>query len=325
MKRREFLTLVGGAAATPFAAHAQQSDRMRRVGVLMNVSEDDPDGRARLAVFIQGLEQLGWQNDRNLRIEVRWGGNDADRIRKYAAELVALGPDVILANTSVPVAALQHASRTVPIVFAAVVDPIGAGFIENMARPGGNTTGFIAFEYAIAAKWLELLKQVAPSVTRVAVLRDPTIATGIGQFAAIQTVSQSDLQLSVISVQHDTGSIEQILAAFARDQNGGLIVTASPFATNQHNAINAMAARYKLPTVYPFRYYDSLICYGPDLMAQYRPAADYVDRILKGEKPGDLPVQAPNKYELVINLKIAKALGLTIPPGVLAIADEVIE
>jgi putative tryptophan/tyrosine transport system substrate-binding protein len=326
MKRREFITLMGGAAATlPRGAHAQHSEQMRLVGVLMNVSEDDPEGRSRVAAFVQGLEQLGWRQGHNLRIDVRWGGYDVDRIRRYATELVASRPDVILANTSVTVAALQRATRTVPIVFAAVVDPVGAGFIESMAQPGGNTTGFIAFEYAIAAKWLELLQEIAPSVTRVAVMRDPTIAAGIGQFAAIQAVSRSGLQLSVISVQHDAEMVEQAVAAFARSPNGGLIVTASQFATNHLSAIPAMAARYKLPAVYPFRYYGGLICYGPDGISQFRPAAAYVDRILKGEKPAELPVQAPTKYELVINLKIAKALGLTVPDRLLSIADDVIE
>jgi len=326
MKRREFITLIGSAAAAlPLGAQAQHSDQMRHVGVLMNVSEDDPEGRARVAAFVQGLEQLGWRQEDNFRIDVRWGGYDADRIRRYATELVASRQDVILAVTSVTVAALQQATRTVPIVFAAVVDPVGAGFIESMAQPGGNTTGFISFEYAIAAKWLDLLKQIAPSVTRVAVMRDPTNAAGIGQFAAIQAVSQSGLQLSVISVQHDAEMVEQAVAAFARGSNGGLIVTASQFASNHLGAIPAMAARYKLPAVYPFRYYGGLICYGPHSISQFRPAAAYVDRILKGEKPADLPVQAPTKYELVINLKIAKALGLSVPDRLLSIADEVIE
>jgi len=275
-------------------------------------------------VFEQTLEQLGWTVGRDLKIDIRQVGSDLDSLRRYAAELVALAPDVILAISSPTVAALQEVTREVPIVFAGVIDPVGAGFVESMARPGGNITGFIAFEYAIAAKWLELLKEIAPSVTRAAVLRDPTFAAGIGQFAAIQAVGRIGIELSVIDV-HDVGTIERAIAAFARRSDGGLIVTASPFATNHPDVIPALAARYKLPAVYPFRYYGGLISYGPDTVSQLRPAAGYVDRILKGEKPGDLPVQAPTKYELVINLKTAKALGLEIPPTVLARADDVIE
>jgi putative ABC transport system substrate-binding protein len=324
MRRREFITLLGGAAlARPPAARAQQAERVRRVGVLMAVAADDPEGQARQTAFMQGLQEMGWSDGRNIHLDVRWGAADRDRIR-YAAELVALAPDVILAISSPTVAALQQATRKVPIVFAGVIDPVGAGFVESMARPGGNTTGFIAFEYAIAAKWLELLKEIAPSVTRAAVLRDPTFAAGIGQFAAIQAVGRIGIELSVIDV-HDVGTIERAIAAFARRSDGGLIVTASPFATNHPDVIPALAARYKLPAVYPFRYYGGLISYGPDTVSQLRPAAGYVDRILKGEKPGDLPVQAPTKYELVINLKTAKALGLEIPPTVLARADDVIE
>jgi putative ABC transport system substrate-binding protein len=325
MRRRDFITgiITATTVALPWAARAQQPERMRRIGVLMNVSKSNSDGQARLAEFLQGLEQLGWIPDRNVQLEVRWSG-DADP-HKYAAELVALGPDVILANTSSMVAALQQATRTVPIVFGAVIDPIGAGFVESMARPGGNTTGFLSFEYGIASKWLELLKAIAPNVTRVAVLRDPTFAAGVGQFAAIQTVCPNGLALSVIGTQHDADMIEQAVAAFARDPNGGLIVTASPFGTNHPSLVSGWAAPYKLPAVFPFRYYGGLLSYGPDTVSQFRPAARYVDRILKGEKPGDLPVQAPNKYELVINLKAAKALGLTVPPNLLAAADEVIE
>ena len=323
MRRREFIALIGSsAAAWPLAAYAQQ-ERMRRIGVLMNVGESNSDGQARLAEFLQGLEQLGWIRDRNVQIDVRWGGGQDPR--KYAADLVALKPDVILANTSVMVAALQQATHTVPIVFGAVIDPIGAGFVESMARPGGNTTGFLSFEYSIAAKWLELLKAIAPNVTRVAVLRDPTFAGGIGQFAAIQAVCPSGLALSAIGTQHDADTIEQSIAAFARDPNGGLIVTAGPFGTDNPRVISGWAARYKLPAVYPFRYYGGLLSYGPNTISLFRPAAGYVDRILKGEKPADLPVQAPTKYELVIDLKAAKALGLTIPQSVLSTADEVIE
>jgi putative tryptophan/tyrosine transport system substrate-binding protein len=324
MRRREFITLLGVTLAWPLAARAQQAERVRRVGVLMAVAADDPEGQARHTAFIQGLQELGWSDGHNVRLDVRWGAGDRDSIRSYAAELVALAPDVILAISSPTVAASQQATRKVPIVFVGVIDPVGAGFVESMARPGGNTTGFIAFEYAIAAKWLELLKEIAPSVTRAAVLRDPTFAAGIGQFAAIQAVGRIGIELSVIGV-HDAGTIERAVAAFARRSDGGLIVTASPFATNHPDVIPALAARYKLPAVYPFRYYGGLISYGPNTVSQLRPAAGYIDRILKGEKPGDLPVQAPTKYELVINLKTAKALGLEIPPTVLARADEVIK
>ena len=325
MKRREFISLLGGAAAAwPLAARAQPTDQKRRVGVLMHMSENHAEGQARVAAFREGLQELGWIDGRNLRLEVRWGVGDAERIRRFAAELVALRADVIFASASNTVAALQKATRTVPIVFAAVIDPIGAGFVESMARPGGNSTGFVAFEYAIAAKWLELLKEIAPAVTRAAVLRDPTYAAGIGQFAAIQAVGPIGMELSAIAV-HDAGAIEPAVAAFARVAKGGLIVTASPFSTNHADVIPALAARYKLPAVYPFRYYGGLISYGPDNTGQYRPAAGYVDRILKGEKPADLPVQAPTKYELVINLKTAKALGLDVPDTLLARADEVIE
>ena len=325
MKRREFITLIGGAtAAWPLAARAQQPERMRRIGVLMNTAADSADGQARFAEFLQGLQQLGWTDGRNVRLDVRWAAGDADRIRRYAAELVARTPDVILAYTSPIVAALQQATRTVPIVFAGVVDPVGAGFVESMARPGGNTTGFISFEYAIGAKWLELLKEIAPNVTRAAVLRDPTISSGIGQFAAIQAVGPIGVELSVIGL-NDASTIEHAVAAFARGSNGGLVVTAAPFPTNHPDVIPALAARHKLPAVYPFRYYGGLISYGPDTVSQFGPAASYVDRILKGEKPGDLPVQAPIKYELVINLKSAKGLGLQIPDSLLARADEVIE
>jgi putative tryptophan/tyrosine transport system substrate-binding protein len=322
--RREFITLLGGAAAWPLTARAQPTDEKRRVGVLMHMSENQAEGQARVAAFREGLQELGWIDGRNLRLEVRWGVGDAERIGRFAAELVALRADVIFASASTTVAASQKATRTVPMVFASVIDPVGAGFVESMARPGGNSTGFVAFEYAIAAKWLELLKEIAPTVTRAAVLRDPTYAAGIGQFAAIQAVGPIGMELSAIGV-HDAGAIEPAVAAFARGSNGGLIVTASPFATNHPDVIPALAARYKLPAVYPFRYYGGLISYGPDNAGQYRPAGGYVDRILRGEKPADLPVQAPTKYELVINLKTARALGLEVPPSLLARADEVIE
>ncbi len=326
MKRREFITLLGSAAATwPVEARAQQADRMRRIGLLMNRIADDPEAQARLKVFVQGLQQLGWAEGRNVRMDVRWTAG-ADHHR-YAAELVALMPDVILADGAVGVSALQGATRSVPIVFAAVPDPVGAGFVKSLARPGGNTTGFTAFEYAIAVKWLELLKEIAPSVTRAAVLRDPTIAAGIGQFAAIQAVGPIAMELSVVDLR-DADAIEQDVAEFARGSNGGLIVTVGPFGANHPNVITTLADRYKLPAVYPFRYFvgvGGLISYGPDLVSQYRHAAGYVDRILKGARPADLPVQHPTKYELVINLKTAKALGLDVPPTLIARADEVIE
>ena len=327
MKRRNFITLLGGAAAWPLAAHAQQpGERVQRIGVLMNRAPDDAEGQARLKALVQGLQQLGWVEGRNVRMDVRWTAGIADRLHRYAAELVALMPDVILADGAVGVSALQGATRSVPIIFAAVPDPVGAGFVKSLARPGGNTTGFTAFEYAIAAKWLELLKEIAPSLTRAAVLRDPTIAAGISQFAAIQAVGPIAMELSVIDLR-DADAIEQDVAEFARGSNGGLIVPVGPFGANHPNVITTLADRYKLPAVYPFRYFvgvGGLMSYGPDLVSQFR-AAGYVDRILKGEKPADLPVQAPTKYELVINLKTAKALGLDIPATVLARADEVIE
>ena len=329
MKRRNFITLLGGAAAWPLAAHAQQpGERVQRIGVLMNRAPDDAEGQARLKALVQGLQQLGWVEGRNVRMDVRWTAGIADRLHRYAAELVALMPDVILADGAVGVSALQGATRSVPIIFAAVPDPVGAGFVKSLARPGGNTTGFTAFEYAIAAKWLELLKEIAPNLTRAAVLRDPTIAAGIGQFAAIQAVGPITMELSVVDLR-DTDAIEQDVADFARgSKNGGLIVTVGPFGANHPNVITTLANRYKLPAVYPFRYFvgvGGLMSYGPDLVSQFRPAAGYVDRILKGEKPGDLPVQTPTKYELVINLKTARALGLEVPPTLLARADEVIE
>jgi putative ABC transport system substrate-binding protein len=324
IRRREFITLLGGAAAWPLAARGQQSERTRRIGVLTTQSENAPDGRARLGAFAQRLTELGW---RNAHLEIRSGAADAERYRRYARELVALAPDVILADGSSSVAALQQASRTVPIVFAGVIDPVGAGLIKSLARPGGNATGFTAFEYAIAAKWLELLKEIAPSVTRAAVLRDSAIAAGIGQFAAIQAVAPIGTELSVIDL-NNADAIEPTVAEFARGSNGGLVVTGSPFGATHPDMIVALAARYKLPAVYPFRRYvnaGGLVAYGSDLASQFRLAADYVDRILKGEKPADLPVQAPTKYEIAINLKTAKALGLDVPPLLLARADEVIE
>jgi putative ABC transport system substrate-binding protein len=331
MQRREFITLLGGAAvAWPHAARAQQADRMRRVGVLWSLAADDPVGQARLAAFLQGLQELGWTDGCNVRIDYRWAAAaDADRYRTYAAELVALAPDVILAATSQSVAALRQTTRTVPIVFAIVIDPVGAGYVASLARPGGNVTGFTAFEYSLSGKWLELLKEIAPNLTRIAILRDPAVAVGIGQFAAIQAMAPPSfgVELSPIDVR-DAGEIERDVAAFARESKGGLIVTASSGATAHRELIIMLAARHRLPAVYPFRYYvtsGGLISYGPDLNDLCRRAAGYVDRILKGEKAADLPVQAPTKYELAINLKTAKALGLTVSPSLLARADEVVE
>jgi putative tryptophan/tyrosine transport system substrate-binding protein len=328
IRRREVIfTLCGMAVAWPLGGRAQQPERTRRIGVLMGTAERDPEAQANIAAFLQGLQQLGWTDGRNVRLDYRWGAGNADNGRKYAAELVALAPDIILVGGSSSVGPLLQATRTVPIVFVNVTDPVGSGFVASLARPGGNTTGFIAFEYGIAAKWLELLKEIAPHVTRAAVLRDPTFAAGIGQFAAIQTVAPIGMELSVIGL-HDPGAIEQAVATFARDANSGLVVTASPFGANHPDVIVTLAARYKLPTVYPTRYFVSaggLISYGPNSLGNYRPAADYVDRILKGDKPADLPVVQSTKLELVINHETARILDLTVPDKLLAIADEVIE
>jgi putative ABC transport system substrate-binding protein len=330
MRRREFITLFGVAAlAGPWAARAQQPDRVRRVGVLMSRAADDPEEQARLSAFRQGLQELGWTDGRNVRIDYRWAAADAGRSRTYAAELVALAPDVILASASASVASLLQTTRTVPIVFVNIIDPVGAGYVARLARPGGNATGFTAFEYSLSGKWLELLKEIAPDLTRIAILRDPAIAAGIGQFAAIQAMAPSSLgvELSPIDVR-DGGEIERDVATFARESNGGLVVTASSGAAVHRELIIMLATRYRLPTVYPFRFFvtnGGLISYGPDPIDVFRRAAGYVDRILKGEKAADLPVQAPTKYELAINLKTAKALSLTLPPSLLARADEVIE
>jgi putative ABC transport system substrate-binding protein len=330
MQRRDFIRLLSGAtAAWPLVARAQQSDRVQRIGVLMAATADDPDYQARIAAFQQGLQQLGWSDGRNVHIDTRWATTKPDDIRRHAAELAALAPDVILAGTgTATVAPLLQATRTVPIVFAVVIDPVGAGFVDSLARPGGNATGFTVFEYGMSGKWLELLKQIAPAVTRAAVLRDPTIASGIGQFAAVQAVAPSlGVDLSAVDVR-DAGEIERAVTAFARSSIGGLIVTASALATRHRDLIIALAARLRLPAVYPYRYFvtvGGLISYGPDFVDQYWQAAGYVDRILKGEKPAELPVQAATKYELAINLKTAKVLGLTVPPAVLARAGEVIE
>jgi putative tryptophan/tyrosine transport system substrate-binding protein len=327
MKRRQFITLLGGAVGWPLAARAQQADRIRRIGVLVPQDQDSPVAQARVAALLQELRQLGWTG-RNARIDIHWAGTDVENIRKHAAELATLAPDVILANGSVVVAPLLQLTRTVPIVFVVVPDPVGAGFVDSLARPGGNATGFVQFEYGLSGKWLELLKELAPRVTRAAVLRDAAIPAGTGQFGAIQSVAPSvGVEVSPVNVR-DAGEIERAVAAFARADNGGLIVTGSALAQLHRNLIIALATRHKLPAVYFERFFvtvGGLISYGPDLVDQYRRAATYVDRILKGEKPADLPVQAPTTYELVINLKTAKALGLDVPLTLLARADEVIE
>jgi putative tryptophan/tyrosine transport system substrate-binding protein len=326
--RRKFLAALGGAAAAwPLAARAQQAERVRRIGVLMPGDADNPDNQARLAAFLQGLQQFGWAVGRNLRIDLRWAAGEVDRNRQYAEELVGLAPDVILAAAS-GVSALKQATRTVPIVFTIVADPVGLGFVDNMARPGGNITGFLAIEYGISGKWLELLKQVATGVTRAAVVRDPAILSGAGQFAAVASVGPA-LGVDIVPVNvSDPGELENKLAAFARSPNGGVVVTGSAFAVMRRDLIIKLAAQHRLPAVYYERAFvvaGGLISYGPDFVDLYRRAASYVDRILKGEKPADLPVQAPTKYELVINLKTAKALGLTVPETLLARADEVID
>jgi len=328
MRRREFITLIGGAAASPLAARAQQPERVRRIGVLVPGLAADLEYQNRIAAFQQGLQGLGWIDGRNARIDYRWGGGDADRIRNYAAELVALAPDVIFAVASSAMGALQQVTRTVPIVFATVADPVGAGYVDSLARPGGNVTGFLLFEYGIAGKWLELLKQTVPAVTRAAVIRDPNTSPGIGQWAVIQAMAPSlGVELSLINIR-DAAGIERDITAFARSPNSGLIVTGTPLATQHRELIIRQAGDHKLPAVYYERYFvvsGGLISYGPHMIDQYRRAAGYVDRILKGEKPADLPVQAPTKYELVINLKTAKALDIVVPPALLARADEVIE
>ena len=328
MKRRAFIAGLGGAVAWPLAASAQQSSRLRRIGVLQGIG-DDPQSVARYRAFLEGLQQLGWTDRVNVQIDMRSASaGDADSARKYAAELVSLAPDVIAAFGSQSVPALQRVTRGIPIVFANVIDPVGAGFVATLAHPGGNVTGFTAFEYSLSGKWLELLKEIAPHVTRVAVLRDPTLAGGIGQYAVIQaTASSSGAELSVIDMR-DAGEIERAVASFAHEPNGGLIVTTSATAVKFREQIISLATRYRLPNVYSFRYYPTsggLASYGPDPFDRYRRAAGYVDRILKGEKPNDLPVQAPTKYELVINIRAAKALGLEVPPSLIARADEVIE
>jgi putative ABC transport system substrate-binding protein len=327
MRRREVITLLAGAAAWPRAARAQQTDRVRRIGVFMNLAADDPEGQARNTAFVQALQQLGWTEGRNARIDTRWG-TDAGSTRKYAAELVALAPDVILATASTATSALQQMTRTVPIVFVIVIDPVGAGYVESLARPGGNLTGFSLFEYGLSGKWLELLKEIAPGVTRVAVIRDTAVGSGVGQYAIIQAVAPSlGVELRPIDMR-DAGEIERAVVAFARVPNSGLIIVGAPSAVVHRNLIVTLAARHQLPAVYPLSYFarsGGLISYGPDSIEPYRRAAGYIDRILKGERPADLPVQEPTKYELVINLKTAKALGIDVPTSLLARADEVIE
>jgi putative ABC transport system substrate-binding protein len=329
VKRRDFLTYVGGAAvAWPLAGKAQQADRMRRVGVLLSQTPDDPEVQARVAAFRQALQQMGWTDGRNLQIDIRWAEGDLERIRKIAADQVALTPDVILTPGNTTIGPLLQATRSVPVVFVTAADPVGAGFVQSLARPGGNATGFLAFDYSISAKWLELLKEITPGLARVGVVRNPAVTAAIGQFAVIQAAAPSlGVEASALNV-HDVGEIESVIAGFARGTKGGLIVTASVLAARGRNLIIALVAKHKLPTAYYGRHFvdaGGLISYGPNWVDQYRRAASYVDRILKGEKPADLPVQAPTKYELVINLKTAKVLGLTVPPALLSRADEVIE
>ena len=329
MRRRDFIkATVSAVTAWPLAGRAQQRDRMRRIGVLMALAADDPAGQARFIAFVQALQELGWTDGRNVRIDTRWAAGDAERFRRYAAELVALAPDVILASGGTGVGALLRVSRTVPIVFTQTQDPVGAGYVDSLARPGGNTTGFTSMEYGIGGKYLELLKEIAPRIARAAVLRDPTIPQGIGQFGAIQAVAPSlGVELRPIDV-HDAPEIERAVKAFARSANGGLIVTGSALSALHRDLIIMLAARHKLPAVYWERFFvtgGGLISYGADSIDPHRRAAGYVDRILKGEKPADLPVQASDKYELAINLKTARELDLTVPPTLLARADEVIE
>ena len=328
MRRRDFLGGLGGAATVwPLSVRAQQANRMRRIGVLFGAA-DDHDGQARFTAFGQALQELGWASGRNLRIDIRWGAGAPDVNRKHAAELAALAPEVMLATGTASLDPLLQETRAVPIVFTNVVDPVGAGYVASLSRPGGNVTGFLMFEFGISGKWLELLKQIAPGVMRAAVLRDAALSAGIGQFAVIQSVAPSlGVEVSPVNVR-DTGEIERAVAAFARSPNGGLVVTSSALTVRHRELIVALAAQYKLPAVYYRRVFvadGGLISYGPDIYDAFRRAASYVDRILKGEKPADLPVQAPTKYELVINLKTAKALGLDVPPMLLARADEVIE
>jgi putative ABC transport system substrate-binding protein len=328
MRRRDFITVAGAAIGWPLAARAQQGDRIRRIGVLTGTRADEPENKARLAAFEQALQQLGWTQGRNVRIDYRFGARDATTSRKQAEELVALAPDVIVSTGSFSTGSLLEVTHTVPVVFAIVPDPVGSGFVDSLSQPGSNATGFMQFEYGLSGKWLELLKQIAPGLTRAILLWDPTITSGIGQFAIIQSVATSaGIDLRPVNLR-DAGEIERAITAFARAPNGGLVVTASPLSVVHRDLIIALAARHKLPAVYYERFYvaaGGLISYGANFIDQFRQTAGYVDRILKGEKPADLPVQAPTRYELVVNLKTAKALGLTIPQSVLARADDVIE
>jgi len=331
VRRREFIKLAGGVAAWPLTARAQERERLRRIAWLVGTAKDVPGARDRDTAFLEAFEQLGWTNGRNVQIDIRWAAGNADDIRKYAVELVALAPDVILATGGAGAAVMLKATQTIPIVFAVVPDPMGSGFVQSLSRPGRNTTGFMSFEYSLCGKWPELLKEIAPNVTHAAVLRDPTFVAGIGQFAVIQAVAPSvGVEVSPIDLneQNQPNQIERAIATFAQSPNGGLIHTASGIGAANVNLIIAAAARYKLPAIYnqrPFVVSGGLISYGPNYPDQFRRAAGYVDRILRGEKPADLPVQAPNKYELAINLKTAKALGLSVPQSLLARADEVIE
>jgi putative ABC transport system substrate-binding protein len=328
MRRRQFIGLIGGSALWPIDAWAEQKEGVRRVGVLLPGAPDDAEFQARIGAFLQGLGQLGWVIGHNLSIDIRWATTNRDEIRRHAAELAALAPDAILAFGGSTLGPLLQATRTVPIVFPVLVDPVGGGFVKSLARPGGNVTGFMAYEFSLSGKWLELLKEIAPGVMRVAVLRDPSLAAGIGQFAVIQSVASSvGVEVSSADVR-DATEIEHALADFASGANGGLIVTASGVVQGHRDLIVKLAARHKLPTVYYERFFvtgGGLVSYGANFVDQFRLAAGYVDRILKGEKPADLPVQAPTRYELVINLKTAGALGLNVPQAVLARADEVIE
>jgi putative ABC transport system substrate-binding protein len=328
MKRRDFIVGLGGTTAMPFALRAQPAERIRRIGVLMNLSVDDPEGPPRIAAFVEALQQLGWTVGRNVQIDYRWGAGDADRYRKYADELIALAPDVIVASNTSSVRALQQATRTIPIVFASAVDPVGGGLVQSLARPGGKVTGFSAFEFGMSGKWVELLKEIAPGVKRAVVLRDSATTGGTGQFGAIQAVAPT-IGIDVRPVDlHDAGEIERGVAAFAREPNGGIIVPSGALAGVHRDLIIKLAAQHRLPAVYPFRFFvvrGGLISYGPARVAPWRGAAAYVDRIFKGEQPADLPVQAPTKYELSLNMKTAKALGLAVPPMLLTRADEVIE
>jgi putative ABC transport system substrate-binding protein len=329
MRRRDFLGVIGGTAIfSPLAATAQQNQRIRRIGILMGQAAADEQGQARSTALMQALQNLGWVDGHNVQIDIRWGAANSEQIRRYSSELLALSPDVVVASGSATVGPLLQATNSVPIVFVVVPDPVGAGFVDSLARPGGNVTGFTIFEYSIGAKWLELLKEISPRTKRIAVLRDAAIAAGVGQFGAIQSAAPAlGIELSPVNVR-DAGEIERGVTSFARLSDGGLIVTGSSLASVHRDLIVTLAMRHNLPTIYYERFFVSaggLLSYGPDLVDQHRAAATYVDRILKGERPADLPVQAPTKYELAINLKTAKTLGLAVSPTLLARADEVIE